>query len=141
MKSRLLLCAVAAVSLSALGSSPLAVAPDKAFSIDTSGGICVVTNLSGVSLPYRIAETVTAASSDRETVETLVPVASAAGNYSWTPSAGGAWTLTNSFAGRLMRGGYFFRGDIRLLLKRVLNKLSAKIRRLRIHGIQRMWRM
>ena len=99
MKSRLLLCAVAAVSLSALGSSPLAVAPDKAFSIDTSGGICVVTNLSGVPLPYRIAETVTASSSDRVTVETLVPVASAAGNYSWTPSAGGAWTLTNSFEG------------------------------------------
>ena len=101
MKARLLLCAVAVAGESVFGASgtPLAVASDKVFSIDTSGDVCVVTNLSGVLLPYRIAESVTAVCSDSATVETLVPVASTSGSYSWTPSAGGSWSLTNSFEG------------------------------------------
>lgn len=77
----------------------IAVAPDFAFSIDTCGGTALVKSLDEVNLPYGVAQKVTATGEDSATTVTLVESAASTGEYAWTPSAGGVWTLTNSVEG------------------------------------------
>ncbi len=77
----------------------IAVAPDFAFSIDTCGGTALVKSLDEVKLPYGVAQKVTATGEDSATTVTLVESAAGTGEYAWTPSAGGVWTLTNSVEG------------------------------------------
>ena len=77
----------------------IAVAPDFAFSIDTCGGTALVKSLDEVKLPYGVAQKVTATGEDSATTVTLVESAASTGEYAWTPSAGGVWTLTNSVEG------------------------------------------
>ena len=95
---RYLLFMVAVCGAVVLADEPLAVSTNFAFSVDTSGGPYVVKTLGGVALPYRVAETVTAAA-DGASPATLVSSADSAGSYSWIPSAGGLWSLTNSYGG------------------------------------------
>lgn len=77
----------------------IAVAPDFAFSVDTSGETALVKSLDEVKLPYGFAQRVTATGEDSATTVTLVESAEGAGEYGWTPSSGGVWTLTNSVEG------------------------------------------
>ena len=77
----------------------IAVAPDFAFSIDTCGGTALVKSLDEVKLPYGVAQKVTATGEDSATTVTLVESAVGTGEYGWTPSSGGVWTLTNSVEG------------------------------------------
>lgn len=99
MKKFLLGFAVAvAGSFALFADDALAVSADFRFSVDTGGGPYVVKTLDGVALPYRVAESVTAAA-DGSAVATLVDDADEAGSYTWIPSAGGLWTITNSYGG------------------------------------------
>ncbi|MBR4616582.1 MAG: hypothetical protein IKO55_13315 [Kiritimatiellae bacterium] len=77
----------------------IAVAPDFAFSIDTCGGTALVKSLDAVALPYGVAQKVTATGEGSATTVTLVESAAGTGEYAWTPSSGGVWTLTNSVEG------------------------------------------
>ena len=77
----------------------LAVSTNFAFSVDTCGETVLVKSLDAVALPYRIAQKVTATGEDAATTSTLVESAAGDGEYAWTPSAGGYWTLTNSVEG------------------------------------------
>jgi len=77
----------------------LAVSTNFAFSVDTCGGTAIVKSLDAVSLPYGVAQKVTATEEDAATTSTLVESAEGMGEYAWTPSAGGYWTLTNSVEG------------------------------------------
>ena len=77
----------------------IAVAPDFAFSIDTCGGTALVKSLDEVKLPYGFAQRITETGEDSATTMTLVESAEGVGEYGWTPSSGGVWTLTNSVEG------------------------------------------
>lgn len=90
--------ATAASTLSADVTS-LAVSTNFAFSVDTCGGTALVKSLDAVALPYGVAQKVTATGEDSATTSTLVESAAGTGEYVWTPSSGGVWTLTNSVEG------------------------------------------
>ena len=94
-------CAVVLAGLSSLlaDDAALAVSTNFAFSVDTCGETVFVKSLDAVALPYRVAQKVTATGEDSATTSTLVESAAGTGEYAWTPSAGGYWTLTNSVEG------------------------------------------
>ena len=101
MGIRYLFCAAMLAGASTLYAdvAPLAVSTNIAFSVDTCGGSVPVKSLDAVALPYGFAQKVTATGEDSATTSTLVESAAGTGEYAWTPSAGGVWTLTNSVEG------------------------------------------
>ena len=70
-------------------------AEEAAFELDT---FATHRATGAVSLPYAAGATLTEKGPDG-TETTLVSAASAAGTYSWTGAAGGAWTLANTLEG------------------------------------------
>lgn len=101
MGIRHLVCTAVLAGASTLPAdvASLAVSTNFAFSVDTCGETVVVKSLDSVALPYGIAQKVTATGEDAATTSTLVESAAGTGEYAWTPSAGGYWTLTNSVEG------------------------------------------
>ena len=101
MGIRHIVCTAVLVGASTLPAdvASLAVSTNFAFSVDTCGGTTIVKSLDAVALPYHVAQKITATGEDAAITSTLVESAAGTGEYAWTPSVGGCWTLTNSVEG------------------------------------------
>ena len=101
MGIRHIVCAAVLTGASTLSAdvASLAISTNFAFSVDTRGETTLVKSLDEVKLPYGFAQRITANGEDSATTATLVESAAGAGEYGWTPSSGGVWTLTNSVEG------------------------------------------
>ena len=101
MKMTPLLLAVSACASFMLRADEVTVAHSNTLtaSLDTVGSPYAITSSAGVvSLVCRPGSAVTA--TDADSGETRTLTASATGPVSWTPTAGGLWTLSNSFDGQ-----------------------------------------
>ena len=98
------LCSLCVISLFCMSANAGQLGSDSnafSFDLDTTGEtISVKTLASPVALTVRKGESITATAQGRLIPDVLVDSAAATGVFSWTPDAGGLWSLANSNGGK-----------------------------------------